>query len=453
MNLLMPSSPTLLSADHYETMLYKIFRECRRVLKPEGCMVLTFHNTYVNVWMALHDAARRAGFRLPTYRETINRGILYQPAIKNYTQTIHQRATGSLLGDFILTFIPTEIPLDTEVIRMQLTEEEVKALQNECAEIIRYHYGLDEPSLWSAILPFLRDSGFLGRILQFDFKLLLQDSSFVCRTENKKKVWYMKDMMENGHLKAIDIIPAEQRTLQIVQDYLRKHHISTMDDLLIAIYSQLVNSQLPKLETIQKVLNVNCEKNKPRGSKREVYIWKPGKKTAIDLARIRAQQNALFLETAFPSEHNAIIELLATAAINKNYDVHVGKTEQRKIRNLKDISLQLTGLDLGFSRDTFDLIKEIDLLILKNNNIQAAVEVVITLSTFNKAINDRFRNLLEIAPNLKIPLAAIVKDDDYMAALDVLRTPANVSIGLPAKVKLLRLSQLNTKDPLESILR
>jgi hypothetical protein len=225
-----------------------------------------------------------------------------------------------------------------------------------------------------------------------------------------------------------------------------------MDDLLKAIYSQLVNSQLPKLETIQKVLNAHCIKHKPKGSKREVYYWKTGTRTAIDKAKLNAGQNSISFGAAVPSEHNAIIELLAKAAINEDYEVHVGRTEQRKSPGLKSLSMQLTGLDLGFSPKAFNLIKEIDLLILKSNNIQAAVEVVTTHSTFNKAINDRFRNLLELVPNLNVPMVALVPDENYNTAMDELRTPANVGIGLPAKVKLVRLSHLSVKNILDRIL-
>jgi len=63
------------SLDHYEDMLYKIFKECYRVLKPEKWMVLTFHNRDLKVWMALHRAAHRAGFRLPSSTEDPNRGM------------------------------------------------------------------------------------------------------------------------------------------------------------------------------------------------------------------------------------------------------------------------------------------------------------------------------------------------------------------------------------------
>lgn len=432
--------------EHYERVLYNVFKECRRVLKPDGYMVMTFHNTDVRVWVALHNAVRRAGFRLPSYEEVINRGILYQPAIKNYTQTIHQKRTGSLLGDFILTFIPTEIPAETEIIRMQLTLDEEQLLHGKCEEIIRYHGGLDEPSLWSAILPFLYDSGFLGRILQFDFRMLLQNGPFEYRMENKKKMWYMKDMMENGQLKAMDVIPAEQRTLQIIQDYFKRNETAEMDDLLITVYSQLVNSKLPRIETIQKVLTTYCQKKKVKGTKRDVYTWKPGRKSSVEIARIKARQNSLAFDSVMPADHNAIIEVVASSAFARDLDVHIGKTEQRKSPALRDMSLNLTGLELGLTPEAFKVIQEIDLLILEGRSIVTAIEVTTTISTMNKALNDRYRNLLTLVPNLKVDCFIVIKDEDYNQAYNELHTPANLQSGLSDKVELVKLSQLNSQN-------
>lgn len=49
-------------ADDYERLLTRIFRETRRVLRPTGAMVLTFHNTKLPAWIALARALRAADF-------------------------------------------------------------------------------------------------------------------------------------------------------------------------------------------------------------------------------------------------------------------------------------------------------------------------------------------------------------------------------------------------------
>lgn len=46
----------------YRSLLTKIFREARRTLKPQGRLVLTFHNTDIRAWWALSRALCSAGF-------------------------------------------------------------------------------------------------------------------------------------------------------------------------------------------------------------------------------------------------------------------------------------------------------------------------------------------------------------------------------------------------------
>ena len=82
----------------YEELLYKVFRECYRVLKQNRWMVMTFNNKESSVWIALLRAAKRAGFYLP------DEGILYQRPVDHYTNTLYLRRDGSMHGDFIYSF-------------------------------------------------------------------------------------------------------------------------------------------------------------------------------------------------------------------------------------------------------------------------------------------------------------------------------------------------------------
>lgn len=82
----------------YEELLYKVFKECYRVLRDNRWMVMTFHNRESSVWIALLRAAKKAGFYLP------ENGIVYQGPIEHYTNTLYLRRNGSMLGDFIYSF-------------------------------------------------------------------------------------------------------------------------------------------------------------------------------------------------------------------------------------------------------------------------------------------------------------------------------------------------------------
>ncbi len=103
-------------------------------------------------------------------------------------------------------------------------------------------------------------------------------------------------------------------------------------------------------------------------------------------------------------------------------------------------------MELGLTPEAFSIIQEIDLLILKDMNIIAAIEVTTTISTMNKALNDRYRNLLALVPNLNINCFIVMKDEDYNHARNELHTPANQQSGLAQKVELVKLSQLSSDD-------
>ncbi|MGB7060965.1 MAG: DNA methyltransferase [Candidatus Zixiibacteriota bacterium] len=436
--------------EFYEEMLYKVFRECRRVVKPDGWMVLTFHNRDIGVWMSLHRAALRAGFKLPSQQECSNRGMIYQPPVQNYTQTIHQRAAGSMLGDFILSFKPVQAPVALESIKPSLSTEEEGDIQSIAEEIIKYHGGADETTLMTGFIPFLHERSLLHRIAKYDLKMLLESGPFVYAPREKK--WYLREMVEDT-ARVADFIPAEVMVQEMVYSYLSEHKRATIDQLLIQIYTTLVNSHRPQMSTIEKVLSRYCSRRKVKGGKREVFVWKPSAKTPDQIKRELARQTAFDFGAPIDLKHDAIIEFLAQGCTKKGFDVHVGRTEQRKSGKLSSLSAKLTGMELGLPDKAFRLIREIDLLILKNSTILAAVEVATSIGTFNKAVNDRFRNLLAVAPNLRINLNVVVRSEDFEKARSELFTLANVKSGLAKKVKLLAVSDISRKDMLRTILR
>lgn len=82
----------------YENMLFEIFSECYRVLKPEGYLVFTFNNKDLNIWLTMLRAVTRANFLLP------EQGIIFQDYIESYKNTSHLKYKGTLQGDFIYSF-------------------------------------------------------------------------------------------------------------------------------------------------------------------------------------------------------------------------------------------------------------------------------------------------------------------------------------------------------------
>ena len=105
----------------------------------------------------------------------------------------------------------------------------------------------------------------------------------------------------------------------------------------------------------------------------------------------------------------------------------------------------------GIPLNAFGSIKEIDLLVVRDKVICAAFEVATTVSTANKAINDRYRNLFAALPSWNIKAGVVVKSQDYETARAQLLSVANEKQHLSQKVKILKVSQL-TREAVEAIL-
>ena len=86
------------STEDYEQLLYEVYAQVARVLKPDGYLVFTFNNKNIKVWIAMLKAVARAGFYLP------EEGILFQDYIESYKNTTHLRLSGNIQGDFIYSF-------------------------------------------------------------------------------------------------------------------------------------------------------------------------------------------------------------------------------------------------------------------------------------------------------------------------------------------------------------
>ena len=424
--------PTAKDREHYEDMLHRIFLECHRVLKDDGYMVMTFHNRDVGVWMALHRAARRAGFKLPEKEEIGNRGLVYQDFIENFKHTFHTRATGSMLGDFILTFKKVEIPEYLDSIIYSLSTTQQKEFYNRVSKVIRYHGGLDTVSMNNLMAQILIDMNLIHRFAGKYLSDLYKDK-FVYLKDTKK--WYNPEDVspDKKPVQIFDVIPVERVVEQLIYSYLHENKYASVDDLLKLIYTALVNSERPGIDTVKKVLNKYCEKKKIKGHRLEVYIWKTDFPRPVSERTVKNQIDIFGGDIV---DHNRIIEKLAVDYINEGFQVYIGLTETKKDKRLKELSVNLSSMDLGIPPNAFKIVREIDLLVLKGTTILKAIEVVTSFSTFNKAINDRFRNLLTVTPSIYYELIVMVNESEYDKALAELNSPANVKAGLNEKIRI-----------------
>jgi len=425
--------PTEKSPAHYRDILLKIFKECHRVLKPNGWLVMTFHNKNFRIWNTIHSVIHDAGFMLSE-----EDGMIYQPPIKNYTQTLHTRASGAMLGDFILSFKRLDKPPKIKMINEVEIGSKIRKI---AAETIQYHGGARLSTIYMRLVPFLLNNGLLHKVNEKDVKKYLMEDF-----EEKNGKWHFKEnVTEVEGIKPLDYVPVESRIEYLILSLLYEKKKAKFDEILTAIFTNLINSNAAEYEEISRVLNRIAEpvkgnqywQLKERGSlaQKKVSEWlkeeeKPKQKTLMGRT----------LPTEEPL-HDFMIKKIVESGEKKGYSSHIGRTEQRKYVEFRKMSLPMgSNVQFGLSREAFDIIREIDVLWIKNNTIVAAFEVEKN-TTIDSGIN-RFRNLFVVTPNIKVKAHIVIPDRRVDEAIRKINSPANKKEGLHEKIKYLLFSDV-----------
>jgi len=438
----------------YRDLMYKVFKECYRVLKPHRYIVMTFHNRDFQIWNAIHLAAHDAGFILSE-----EDGMIYQPPIRQYVTTLHQRSGGAMLGDFILSFRKAEVPPKKKLIEYVDIGRRIQEL---AAETIQYHGGATLSQIYMRLIPFLLNKGKLEEIRESDLPKYLNEK-FV----EKNGKWYFKEKLDSDieeylrnynkeHYKEekalLDFVPVEARLETIIRWVLIKKGSegAKMDEILNEVYSRLINSNAPEYGEISRVLN-------------RIAVQKPDNKRYWILKETLRQQ--MLFEAVLPekekltereektrevSEHDLMILRLLDLGESKGYGCHVGLKEQSTMLEFKKRSEpMLTPSQYGMDKSAFDIVREIDMLWLKGDKIVAAFEVEKS-TTIDSGIN-RFRNLFVTQPKSKIAAYIVVPDKREIEAIKKLNSPANRKERLNEKIKIIKFSDLKIGRPVEEV--
>jgi DNA modification methylase len=436
--------PMAKSLSHYREMLLQIFRECHRVLKPNGWMVMTFHNREFKVWNAIHAAAHDAGFVMPEHD-----GLIYQPPIQNYTQTIQLRRRGSMLGDFIVSFKRVEAAPE----RRMIPEVEIGSKVRKVAEeTVAYHGSASLSTIYMRLIPFLINSNLLERVQEKDTVQFLTDDFETRRDEEGNERWYFKEKPAMATAPGrLDFVPVEARIEYVVRSLLRQTGGATQDDVLNAVYTQLINSNAAEYQEIQRVLQRICVLKRVKGKTRPAYVLKEKAEEQKVLELFEREQPAVAQQqrgTRAESEHDLVIEDLTRLGVARAYEIHIGRNEQAKYMQFRKWSKAMTyPAEFGIHPDAFDRITQIDALWLRGNNIVSAFEVEKS-TTIDSGIN-RFRELFAATPNLTVPAYLVVPDDRVEETQRKLGSLANRRDSITSKVRYLLFSDIMGKASVE----
>jgi hypothetical protein len=429
--------------EEYRNLLYMIFKECHRLLKPNRWLVMTFHNRDFAVWNALHLAAHDAGFVLSE-----DDGMIYQQPIRHYINTIQTRRTGSMLGDFILSFQKAE---KRPRVRMLEDVEIGNKVRTIAADTIRYHGGAKLAMIYTRLVPFLLNNGLLHKFKENDITPFLR-KDFV----EKDGRWYFRENIdETGKLRPIEYVPVEARIEYLLRSLFYEKKRATMDEILEAVFANLINGNAAEYEEISKVISRIAERIdgrtwrlKEQGSEAQRRLSTFLEKTEEPkVAQISLTGQELVTEE---STHDLMIKLLTAAGTREGFGVHIGQTEQRKYVEFRKLSTPMgDNVQYGLNKQAFDIIREIDVLWLKADTISAAFEIEKS-TTIDSGIN-RFRNLFAATPNQIIPVYVVVPDNREDEAVRKIGSPANRMEGLDKKIKYILFSQVKNKKAKELI--
>jgi len=451
--------PTEKSTDHYKKTLLNIFKESYRVLKPHRWMVMTFHNKEFGIWNAIHLAAHDAGFILSE-----EDGMIYQPPIQNYTQTMHTKVGGSMLGDFILSFQKAEKVPEKKIMEYIDIGRRIQEL---AAETIQYHGGATLSQIYMRLIPFLVNKRKLEEIKESDLP-----KYFNSKFEEKNGKWYFKEKMDSEieeylrdynkknydeETALLDFVPVEAKLETIIRWTLIKKGLegATQDEIQNAVYTRLINGNAADYGEISRTLNRIAKLTSTKGQKRKVWVLKEDLAQQMLLEEfLKPKEKEALTEkeekTREMSEHDLMIFRLLELGEQKGYGCHVGLKEQSLMLEFKKRSEpMLSHSQYGMDKHGFDIVREIDMLWLKGDQIVKVFEIEKS-TTIDSGIN-RFRNLFAVQPNSKIDAYIVIPDRRETEAIKKLNSPANRKDGLNERTKIFKFSDLNIKKPLDNI--
>jgi SAM-dependent methyltransferase/DNA-directed RNA polymerase subunit RPC12/RpoP len=444
----------------YRDLLLRVFRECHRVLKPGRWMVMTFHNREFKVWNAIHLAAHDAGFVLAE-----SDGMIYQPPITNYTQTIQTRRQGSMLGDFVLSFKKAaKAPALCAIEHAEIGRH----IERLAAEAVLHHHGAGLSTIYMKLIPWLLNNNLLDKIGQAKVVTYLHRNF-----EERQGVWLLKEKPDEDlrrdleryskeHYKAsyqeLDFVPIEARIEYLIRRLLyAAPGFATQDEILHQIYKNLINSNMAEVREIQRVLESlaqlvtlsNAGRGRAKAGKKGRRVWRLKEDVQRELLFKEMGADVQYrLATSEESDHDLAIARLVEIGGLRKMKAHIGRTEQTKYTEFRRMSSDLPERIKGLPAAARAIIEQIDVLWHNGGRGVAAAFEVERTTTITSGIQ-RFRDLVASLPGKDIALYLVIPQTRAREVRKQLLSPANRKEMLDKKVRYIYLEdlQIRARDP------
>lgn len=321
--------------DYYHKMLKASFEQIYDVLKSGRWLTVTFHNTNIKIYNSIIKAVVLSGFDLEK--------VVYQsPAVVSPKALL--QPYGSAIGDYYIRFkkpeTKEELLSDSEIDK----ERYERIIVNTVKHIIAVRR---EPVAYSTIINSyptifeeLKKNGYRFSapegIKQILKKHLDTDFVLVDVRDEKEKVIGKKWWLKKGLF--LDRASLSERVEGTIIDVLNRRVVVSFDDILEEIFTNFQNALTPDTHSIKAILEEYAEKTNGK--------WQLKK-------QMRVRQ----------TQHNQIVQMLVDLGRKAGFEVYA------------DLPKWEGKLDLPFSRERIDRIKEIDVLWLDNTDIIYEFEV------------------------------------------------------------------------------
>jgi 16S rRNA G966 N2-methylase RsmD len=326
--------------DYYHKMLRSAFQEIYRVLKPTKYMTVTFHNTDIQIYNSILNAAIISGFDLEK--------VVYQPPARPSAKQRLQ-PFGSAVGDYYIRFKKPEVARQSLASDASIDTERFERIIVECVKKIIAERGEPTPygfiiNSYSMIYDELKKNGYLftastgidqilKKHLNDEFTTVpIKDPS----GRNVGRGWWFKDP---STVPFLERVPLLERVEKAVINVLNKNVFVTFDDIVQEIFLRFPNALTPETSSIESVLKEYAEKVKGG-----MWRLKPSVKMR-------------------ESEHDKIIEDLCILGEKAGFKVY-GDTPSRRFK-----------LSFPMPADKLARVAEIDCLWYKGDKIHYEYEV------------------------------------------------------------------------------
>ncbi|MDO8676353.1 MAG: DNA adenine methylase [Candidatus Azambacteria bacterium] len=314
-----------------------------KVLKNDGKIVFTFHNKDIKIWNAFLNAIALSGFKIEKVIHQQNRRTGESNVANPY---------GTSASDFYIRCIKKP----TASFKTNEQEFEHYVIEKTISLIAQRNEPTPFQILFNGLLAEISSAGFNIEDFDNNIEQILSahiGSIFELKDYGSKagKYWWFKnpaDYIKYPDKKLTD------RVEETITALLRRKVSVTLDEVLGEIFVKYPNGLTPDIKSVDQILKKFANKS---GGK---WIYKGGE-TEKDF-----------------TDHTEMLYFLSEIGKKIGYEVYIGKREQPENYNGKKLSeyADITKLDkLNFDQDKKARIEMIDMVWIKNDKVEFAIEV------------------------------------------------------------------------------